>query len=211
MVESQLRPNGVTDLRINKAMLEIPRERFVAASRQAFAYIDEDVPASEGANPRFVMEPMVFARLIQLAEISGDDIVLDVGCGLGYSTAVLSHLAQSVVALEDNAELVAEASARLAEVGVSNAAVVEGPLNAGYPSEAPYDVIVINGCVGEVPEALLGQLKDGGRLVAVVDNGPVGKATVYVRQDGAISSRVAFDATVAPLPGFEKKRPAFVF
>jgi len=212
MVESQLRPNGVTDLRINLAMLDIPRERFVAPSRQSFAYIDEDVPVTDqGRDPRCVIEPMVFARMVQLADISADDIVLDVGCGLGYSTAVLSRLAQSVVALESDPQFVSEASSRLSDISVSNAAVVEGPLAQGFAKEAPYDAIVINGRVEEVPDALLDQLKEGGRLVAVVDHGPLGKATLFVKQNNTVSRRVAFDATIARLSGFEKKRSAFIF
>lgn len=212
MVESQLRPNGVTDFRINTAMLNIPRERFVAASRQSFAYIDEDIPFSDRDDgARCVVEPMVFARLVQLADIADNDIVLDIGCGLGYSTAVLAQLAQSVVALENDPQFVSEATSRLGELGVSNAAVVEGPLNLGYAREAPYDVIVVNGGVGEVPEGLLAQLKEGGRLVAVIDHGPVGRATLFVKQNNVVSRRAAFDAAITRLPDFDKKSPAFVF
>lgn len=212
MVESQLRPNGITDARITKAMLEIQRELFVPAARQPFAYIDEDVALTEaGTAPRYLMEPMIFARLVQLAEIGSDDFVLDIGCGFGYSTAVLARLAQSVVGLEENQDLVEEGAKRLAEIGVANAALVQGRLNEGYPAEAPYDVIVLNGQVGEVPDVILSQLKDGGRLVTVLDGGPIGKAAVFTRNNEATSHRIAFDASVASLAGFEKKMPDFVF
>nr|WP_137389213.1 protein-L-isoaspartate O-methyltransferase [Rhodoligotrophos defluvii] len=211
MVESQLRPNGVTDPRINTAMLEIPRELFVAPMRQPLAYIDEDVAITDGSQARYIMEPMVFARLIQLAEVGPGDVVLDIGCGLGYSSAVLARLAQSVVGLEEDPQLVADGNARLAQIGAANAVLVQGHLNQGYPQEAPYDVIVINGQVAEVPSRIFSQLRDGGRLVAVIDHGPIGKASLFTVNKGAISQRIAFDASVVRLPGFEKQRPLFTF
>ena len=214
MVESQLRPNGITDARITSAMFELPREAFVPAALQALAYIDEDIAINDrasGQKRRFLMEPMVFARLVQLAEIGPEDIVLDVGCGLGYSTAILARLSGSVVALEDDETLRLGAAENLAANGVTNAAVVQGPLADGYPKEAPYDVIFVNGQVPEVPPSLLEQLKDGGRLVAVIDQGPVGKASLFSRHKSATSRRIAFDASIGRLPGFEEVEPSFVF
>lgn len=215
MVESQIRPSGITDYRITAAMREVPREAFVPRARQALAYFDEDLPLTTGGEEgpaRYLMEPMTFARLLQLAEIDGDDLVLDIGCGLGYSTAVIARLGQSVVALESDAALAEKASELLVAHEVMNAAVVTGPLRDGYKAESPYDVIVVNGAVPEVPAGLFEQLAQGGRLVAVVEPaGTVGKTTLFTRRGTAISSRPVYDANVFPLPGFEAEQPGFVF
>ncbi len=213
MVDSQVRPSDVTDRRLIQAMLEIPREEFVPAGRRPLAYIDEDLPISSpsgDAPGRWLMEPMQFARLVQLAGLGPHDLVLDVGCGTGYSTAVMARLVDSVVGLESDGELSARADAALADLGVGNAAVVTGPLELGYPSQAPYDAIVLEGMVEEVPGALMEQLREGGRLVAPMRHGPIAKATLFQRVDGNVSSRVAFDLAVPALPGFSRP-PAFVF
>lgn len=213
MVESQVHTADVTDPRILDAMSEIPREQFLPAHMRAVAYMDEDVrlrEAGEAGPARYLMEPMTFARLVQLAEIEHSDLVLDVGCATGYSSAVLARLAGSVVALECDEEMAASAAERLLDLGIDNVAVVTGPLADGYPGQGPYDVIVLGGSVPDVPEALTAQLKEGGRLVAVLDRGPVGKARLFVRAGGMVSSRVAFDASVMPLPGFQEE-PKFLF
>ncbi len=213
MIEGQLRPNGVTDRRVLGALLEVPRERFVPAHRRSLAYSDEDleVKAGEaGALPRFLMEPMAFGQLLVLADIRSSDLVLDVGCTTGYSTAILAHLADAVVGLESDDELAQAAETALVDLGVANAAVVGGPLNQGYASQAPYDVMFVEGACEEVPPALFEQLRDGGRLVAVMQDGPVGKATLFQSVEGTVSSRVAFNVSVRPLPGFQRP-PAFVF
>ncbi len=216
MVESQIRPNEVTDTALLGAMRSLPRERFVPAALENFAYIDEGVevfPASEGAPARFLLSPMVQARLIQLAEIEPQDKVLDVGCTTGYSTAVLAEIAANVVGLEPEPELAKAARANLGGLKLANAEIVSGDLRDGWAAQAPYDVIVLEGSVPEVPESLLSQLKEGGRLVAVVTREPnmrQGKAYLFTRVDGEASGIVHFDAGASPLPGLVPE-PAFTF
>ncbi len=208
MVESQIRPNRVVDPRLIAAMEEMPRERFVPKTLQSIAYIDEDLRVAEG---RWLMEPMVFARLLQMARIEPGDVVLDVGCASGYSTAVIARLASTVMALESDAELAARATETLTELHIDNAAVVEGRLEEGLPKQAPYDVIVLEGAVREVPKAILDQLAEGGRLVTVVakETG-MGRGTLFLRAHGVVSRREEFDAATPLLPGFAPE-PGFVF
>ncbi|MBX3505317.1 MAG: protein-L-isoaspartate O-methyltransferase [Parvibaculum sp.] len=210
MVESQVRVNSVTDERVIAAMSAVPRERFVPVSRQGLAYMDEDIRISDGQPARFLMEPRVFAKLVQLAAITADDLVLDIGCGTGYSTAVLSRLAGTVVALESDENLAAQAGATLSDLGVDNAVVVPGPLPGGHAKQAPYDVIFINGMVSAVPEALQKQLRENGRLVTVVGDGVSGRARLYLKAGGGFGGRDAFDANIRFLPGFEPVE-SFVF
>lgn len=210
MVKSQVRPSEVTDRRILNALLNLPRERFVPSSRRALAYVDEDIRLDDGDQPRWLIEPMHFARLVQLAEIRPTDLVLDVGCGTGYSSAVLGRLADSVVGVESNEALARTAESLMIELGIDNVAIVGGALEQGYPSQGPYDVIILEGAVEEVPQALLGQLRNGGRLVAPVIEGRVGKAMLFQAVDGDVSRRVAYDMNVHALPGFERPK-SFVF
>ncbi len=213
MVDNQLRTQGVNDYAVLAAMGAVPRELFLPPASRALAYIDSDLPlttAGPDSPPRYMMEPAPLARLMQLAEVGKADVVLVVGCGSGYSAAVLARLANSVVALEQDPELAGQASETLTELEVDNVAVVTGSLDAGYPSEAPYDVIFVDGAVEVVPAALTDQLKDGGRLVAVVGYGRSAAATIFRRSGDDIGSRVVFDADVQSLPGFRKAK-AFVF
>jgi protein-L-isoaspartate(D-aspartate) O-methyltransferase len=213
MVDSQIRPNDVTDPRIIGAMLELPRERFVPAERANLAYLDDDLSVREAGRDRparFLLEPMVLARLVQAIELSDDDRVLDVGGTTGYSAALLAKLSAHVVALEDDADLSAAARRNLSGLGVANVEFATGPLAAGTPARGPYDAILLNGSVELVPEGLLGQLKEGGRLATVVRGDLPGRATLYVRSGGVVSTRPLFDAVVPPLPGFEAPR-GFVF
>jgi protein-L-isoaspartate(D-aspartate) O-methyltransferase len=205
MVDGQIRTNDVTDLDVLAAFDALPRERFVPERRQAIAYLDLDVPL-DGAGGRALMKPMVLAKLIQAAEVGPRDRVLAVGCGTGYSAAVLAQLAGTVVALEEDAAL-AKAAALAAGDKVK---VVTGPLASGWPKEAPYGVILLDGAAEVVPPALFDQLGDGGRLVAVIGRAPIGRGTVYRRSGAHVSAHAAFDAVAPLLPGFAKP-PAFVF
>jgi protein-L-isoaspartate(D-aspartate) O-methyltransferase len=208
MVESQLRTNRVWDTRILDAFETVPRELYVPERARGFAYIDEDLPIGHG---RYLLEPMVLARLVQAAEIGAGDIVLDLGCGTGYAAAILAHLAGTVVALEEVPELARAAAAALEAEQVTNAVVVEGKLAEGYAKQAPYDVILLDGGAAEVPKAIEDQLAEGGRMVGVVrDRADVGRAMLMRKDAGAVSGRVLFDANTPVLPGFERK-PGFVF
>ena len=208
MVESQVRPSDVTDRRILRTMLEVPRELFVPEAMRALAYTDGAVaagPAGGTAAPRTLLAPRTFAKLVQLAEIDPGAVVLDVGCASGYSTAVLARLAKSVVALEVDGALAALASHTLRKLGINNAVVIESPLEKGAPSHAPFNAILVNGAVAEVPHALLEQLKDGGRLVALLADGALGQAQVWRRHGKTFDARAAFDAGADPLPGFSRQ------
>ncbi len=202
MVDAQLLPNKVTDAAVITAMGTVPREAFLPQSMRGVAYMDEDVQVAPG---RYVIEPMAFARLLQAAAVRKTDAVLDVGCATGYSAAVLAKIAGVVVAVEEESGLAAQASANLAATGAENAAVITGPLGAGYAAQAPYDVIVLEGSVEEVPGALLGQLAEGGRLVAVLAGRGIGKAMLYTRLDGVVGHRELFDAGLPLLPGFARE------
>ena len=212
MVESQVRPNGITDRRIIDAMAAIAREDFVPAERRELAYLDEDIPiaASRDGNPaRAMIEPMALARLIHLAAVQPTERALHIGAATGYGTMVLARLAASVVALECDRRLLPALRANVAACG--NAQVVEGALENGHKEGAPYTMIFIEGRVGEVPAGLFAQLAHGGKLVAVCGETAMAKACVWTVTDTGQSCRAAFDASVAELPGFAKRRPAFVF
>lgn len=208
MVESQLRTNKVWNVSLLDAFEKVPRELFVPEDMRSTAYVDEDIGVAEN---RYLMEPMVLARLLQAAAPQPQDIVLDIGCGSGYATAILASLAATVVALECDAALAAQANRAIEELEINNALIVQAPLDAGYAKQAPYDVIVLNGAVSEVPAAISDQLADGGRLVTVIKNeAGMGRAILMQCSAGVVSQRVIFDASVPLLPGFEAK-PKFVF
>lgn len=208
MVESQVRPSNVTDRRIMAAMSVVAREHFVPAAYQTLAYIDTDIALSD---ERGMMAPRTFAKLVQLAAIADGARVLDVASALGYSAAVLSHLAGSVMAVECDARMVHDAKKGLAAGGVTNVTVVEGKLADGHAASAPYNAIVVEGCITSEPKALIAQLADGGRLVAVMADAGVARAVCFEKVDGLITRSVAFEATAPLLPGFEVARPAFTF
>lgn len=207
MIDSQLRPNEVNDARLIDAFDAVARENFVPKALRSVAYVDEDIEIAPG---RFLMEPRVFARLLLAADIQRNNSVLDVGCGLGYSAAVLAHLVDSVVALESDENLADEAEERLAKAAIHNVAVVKGGLNGGVPKEGPFDVIVVEGGVERLSDSLLDQLSDGGRLVCVrYDNG-VGRAHLVTKTPAGLAHRNLFDAQVSELAEFSADKK-FVF
>jgi protein-L-isoaspartate(D-aspartate) O-methyltransferase len=209
MVDNQLRTSAIVDRRLLAVMGEVPREEFVPETRKDLAYIDE-AHALPGGAGRALPPPAPFARLVQLCEIGPEDIVLDVGAANGYSSAVLVRLGAKIVALESDAGLAAEARDKLAALGAGSVTVVEGALDAGSPEHGPYDVILIEGAVAQVPEPLFSQLKQGGRLVALIRSGETAVANVFVRSGDKFSGRAEFDANMPPL---KREAPAdkFVF
>ncbi len=207
MVESQIRPNRVTDPLVLSAMAELPRETFVPKALRGIAYVDEDIAIGPG---RYLMEPMVLALLLQAADVRSTDVVLDIGCGTGYAAAVLARMASTVVALESDAGLAARAAETLAELEIDTVDVVRGRLDEGYPKQAPYDVIFFGGAVSRVPPAITDQLAEGGRLAAVIAGDGPGKGTLLTRHGGAVSRREMFDGGTPFLPGFAPEA-AFTF
>jgi protein-L-isoaspartate(D-aspartate) O-methyltransferase len=207
MVESQVRPSDVTDRRIIRAMGVVARDLFVPEAHRSVAYMDEAVSVGGG---RRLLAPRLFSRLAQLAKLPDGGVVLDIGCATGYSTAVWSQFAKRVVGIDADATLVAAATANLTAAGASNATVLQAAHATGHAEGGPYDAICLNGSVPDVPRALLDQLKDGGILVAVVFDGPAGKAVAWRRTGTQFDRREAFDANASTLPGFERAA-AFVF
>ena len=207
MVDGQVRPSEVTDLRVITAMLEVPRERFVGPVATSLAYLDLDLDVGAGAARR-LLKPMVLAKLIDAVDLSATDRVLDVGCATGYAAAVLARIAGQVVALEQDDGLAKAAQAALSSQ--ANVSVVSGPLVDGWRQGAPYDVILIEGAIEIEPQAFCSQLKDGGRLVCIVGAAPGAKAMLYRRSGEEMGGRVIFDAAAALLPGFAKQ-PVFAF
>ncbi|MBL8666479.1 MAG: protein-L-isoaspartate O-methyltransferase [Rhodospirillales bacterium] len=208
MVQNQLRTNRVTDPLIIAAMTELPRERFLPENLRGVAYVDEDIALGGG---RFLLEPLACALLLQAAAIDADDVVLEVGCGSGYLTAIAARAASAVVAVESDEALAAQASATLADLDLNTATVITAPLRGGWPAQAPYDVILFGGAVAEVPEPFFEQLAEGGRLVAVVpDDGIVGRGTLFLRCGDTVSRRPMFDSAIPMLPEFTPQ-PVFRF
>lgn len=199
MVDNQLRTSNITDRRLLAVMGRVPRERFVPAGRQSLAYIDEAHPLQADSARRFLAAPAPFAKLVQLAGIQRTDRVLDLGCGTGYSTAVLAALAEFVVGVDDQPELVAQARDNLQALEIGNAAIVEASPGIGAPGEGPFNVIVVEGMVDAAPEALFPQLADGGRLVALIRRGATSVANLFVKSGDDVAGRPEFDASMPPL------------
>jgi protein-L-isoaspartate(D-aspartate) O-methyltransferase len=203
MVDTQVRPSDVTKFPIIDAMLQVPREVYVPRGLQEAAYVGENVQI---APDRVVLEARTLAKMLDALNIQPGEMVLDLGCGLGYSAAVIARLADTVVAVEEDVDLAAEAQRVLSQEGVDNAVVVAGPLAAGAAKHGPYDVITVEGGVEALPEALLAQLKDGGRIAAIFVDGALGTVRTGVKQDGRVVWRFAFNAAAPLLPGFERAR-----
>jgi protein-L-isoaspartate(D-aspartate) O-methyltransferase len=206
MVDSQVRPSDVTDRRIARAMLDVPREMFAPRSQRPIAYMDGHLRVTDdGERPtRVLLAPRTLGKMIQHLDLEADATVLDVACATGYSTAVLAHVVRKVVGLECNAELAEGAREALAKLGLENAAVHVGALGDGVADRGPFDAILVNGMVAEVPGSLLNQLKDGGRLIAILDINGMGKVFEWRRFAMNFDRRALFDAEAPALPGFER-------
>lgn len=201
MVDTQIRPSDVTKFPIIDAMLSVPREAFVPDALREAAYVGENLDTGDG---RTILDPRTLAKMIDALEITPAHVILDIGCGLGYSTAVLARLGEFVVAVEDDAGRAADAQELLSEQGVDNAAVMEGPLNAGSAKSGPYDIIILQGAIEVLPDALIDQLREGGRVAAVFAEGALGVVRIGHKIDGAMNWRFAFNAGAPLLAGFEK-------
>ena len=207
MVDCQILPNQVDDERIIDALLEIPREIFVPDPLSGIAYVDENIPLGNG---RCVMEAMVIARLLQMASLSSEDMVLAIGCGTGYAVSILAKIVDTVVAVEPDKILVQKAAENFAAVGLNNIAVIEGALSEGNIEQGPYDFIFFDGAVTKVPAKICDQLTENGRLAAIVTNNVTSKACLYTRYGDLLAMREVFDAGTPLLPGFEEDE-AFSF
>lgn len=207
MVDTQVRPSDVTKFPIIEAMLTVPREAFVPAERREAAYAGEHVHLGHG---RVVLDPRTLAKMLDVVDIQPDELVLDVGPGLGYSSALAARMAEAVIAVEETPELAAEAERILADTAADNVAIVEGPLAEGAEKHGPYDVILVEGAVQTMPETLTAQLKDGGRIVAIFLDGALGSVRVGHKRAETLNWRFAFNATAPVLPGFEAS-PNFAF
>lgn len=203
MVDTQVRPSDVTKFPIIDAMLSVPRELYVPHARREAAYVGENLEIGTG---RVLLEARSLAKLLDALDIQPNELVLDLGCGLGYSSAVIARLADTVVAVEEDAVLATEAQRLLSEEGVDNALVIAGPLTQGAAKHAPYDVITLQGAVETIPEAVLAQLKQGGRIGALFMSGELGTAMVGFKSEAGISWRPVFNATAPVLDGFRKAR-----
>jgi len=209
MVDSQIRPNKVIDERVIRAFSNVPRELFVSRQMQELAYIDEDIQLSGG---RVIIEAMVMARMIQAMKLTPSDNVMCIGAGTGYGAAILSSLAASVIAIETRTQMVEKAQQIVAGLDIGNVAVVKSRLQDGYPSEAPYQGIIIEGGVEYVPQVLFDQLSDGGHMVSVLrpQGLDVGEATIWHKRNGHVTPKALFTAQVPVLDEF-KLKPKFMF
>ena len=210
MIDGQLRPNRVNNPQLLAAIAELPRERFLPPALRSVAYADEDVPLGNG---RYLVEPMVLARIIQTLQPQPEDKALVVASGAGYGTALLARLVKSVVAVETDARLAGSAEQTIRDLGIVNVQHVVGKMEDGHSGEAPYDIVLIEGAVQHVPSLIVGQLAEGGRLgtvIAATSPGVLGVAQFMVKEGGIASGRPIFDAGTPVLPGFTTP-PRFTF
>ena len=202
MVDTQVRPSDVTKFPIIDAMLSVPRELFVPREQAEAAYISENVPIAPG---RVVLEPRTLGKLLDALNIESDELVLDIGAGYGYSSALVARMAEAVIAVEEDETLASEAQVILSEQGADNVVLHTGPLTEGAAQHGPYDAMLIEGGVEQVPDALLEQLKDGGRIGCVFMEGALGVVRIGYKIDGDVTWRFAFNASAPVLPGFAKQ------
>ena len=205
MVDTQVRPSDVTEFPIIDAMLTVPREAFVPRDKVEAAYVSENLDIGER---RVVLEPRTFAKMLDALNLGKDDMVLDIGCGFGYSAAVIAHIVDAVVAVEDNDTLIQDAQPLLTEYHADNVILHQGPLPDGAAEHGPYDAILIEGGVEDVPAALLDQLKDGGRIACLFVENALGTVRIGHKLDGNVSWRFSFNAGAPVLSGFERA-PSF--
>ncbi len=201
MVDTQVRPSDVTKFPVIEAMLAVPREAFVPASLREAAYIGDNLDLGGG---RVMLAPRTLSKMLDGLDIQGSDLVLDLGCGLGYSSAVIARMAEAVVAIEEDAAMAAEAQAALAENAADNVAVIAGPLAGGAPQHGPYDVIILEGAIERLPDTIEQQLREGGRIAALFMEGALGVCRIGYKIDGTVNWRFAFNATAPVLAGFEE-------
>ncbi|MEM7472967.1 MAG: protein-L-isoaspartate O-methyltransferase [Pseudomonadota bacterium] len=200
MVDTQVRPSDVTKFPIIDAMLAVRREAFVPRARQETAYVDANIMI--GPN-RVILEPRSLAKMLDAMELEQSDVALTIGPGLGYTAALLSRMCDAVIAVEEDRVFAADAETILLEEGSDNVVVIEGPLSEGAAKHGPYDAIVVEGGVASVPDSLLNQLKEGGRIAAIFMDGALGECRIGYRIDGRVSWRRTFNASAPILPGFE--------
>lgn len=202
MVDTQIRPADVTKFPVIDAFLTVPRELFVPEEKREAAYMGDNIDLG-GA--RAILEPRTLAKMLDALDLQPDDLVLDIGSAYGYSAAVAAHLAEAVVAVEEDEGMAREAQTRLAEYGSDNVALHEGPLAEGAARHGPYDAILVQGAVGELPQAIVDQLKEDGRIVCLFEDGRLGTVRLGHKVEGAVSWRFAFNAGAPVLPGFERR------
>ena len=202
MVDTQVRPSDVTKFPIIDAMLSVRRENFVPDNMRSVAYADANLELGGG---RVLLEARTLAKMLDALELQGDEMVLDIGCGLGYSSAVIARMVGTVIALEEDEDRVSDAETALSSQDIDNVVVIAGALNEGAAKHGPYDVIVLQGAVEEFPEGFTDQLKDGGRIAAIFANGALGEVRIGYKIDGALTWRTAFNATAPVLSGFKAR------
>lgn len=200
MVDTQVRPHDVTKFPVIEAMLSVPREKFVPDEKVEAAYVGENIALDTG---RVVLEPRTLAKMLDALDIGNDDLVLDIGSGLGYSAAVIARMAEAVIANEDDDTRVDEAQAILSEIGADNVILHKGPLTEGAAEHGPYDVITVQGAVEHLPGGLTEQLKEGGRMACLFMEGALGIVRIGYKIDGEMNWRFSFNAGAPVLPGFE--------
>lgn len=202
MVDTQIRPSDVTKFPIIEAMLSVPREMFVSDAQREAAYSGGNVDL---ANGRVLLEPRTMAKMLDALDVSGDELVLDIGCGFGYSSAVVARMAQAVVGVEEDEAMFGDAQELLSEIGADNVVLHTGPLVDGAEEHGPYDVVLVQGGVGELPETIENQLKDGGRIACIFMDGALGSVSIGHKSGDVITWRFDFNAGAPVLSGFEKQ------